>query len=179
MFFWSFSLPRYTSLTLIDFMEALGRVADAKSLPTASDLDAAGYPTILEWALDKERLEGSGGVGSSNSSSGAAAAATADGGGMGDSGGARGSSLSGAPVGSTPGAAAGPMASSGGLPDIFRPRPSARFGAPKPRPLYAKLDMLLELLMRRLFWDPTQPESVFSEDGLIKIIKKIDKDLGP
>eukprot|EP00879_Flechtneria_rotunda_P024201 GHRR01025649.1.p1 GENE.GHRR01025649.1~~GHRR01025649.1.p1 ORF type:complete len:986 (+),score=357.96 GHRR01025649.1:892-3849(+) len=38
---------RYTSLTLIDFLEALGRVADFKSLPTASDLDAAAYANIL------------------------------------------------------------------------------------------------------------------------------------
>lgn len=33
---------RYTSLTFVDFLEALGRVADMKSLPTDSDLDAAG-----------------------------------------------------------------------------------------------------------------------------------------
>jgi hypothetical protein len=164
---------------LIDFMEALGRVADAKSIPTASDLDAAGYPTVLEWALDKERLEGSGGVGSSSSSSGGPAATSA--GGETNDNNALSSSLSGAAekVGSTSGAAVGPGAASGTLPDIFRPRPSARFGAPKPRPLYAKLEMLLELLMRRLFWDPAQPESVFSVDGLMKIIKKIDKDLGP
>jgi hypothetical protein len=41
--------PRYTALTFTDFLEALGRVADAKSLPTASDLDDAGYSNILQW----------------------------------------------------------------------------------------------------------------------------------
>jgi hypothetical protein len=40
---------RHTSLTFTDFLEALGRVADAKSLPTASDLADAGYSNILEW----------------------------------------------------------------------------------------------------------------------------------
>ena len=39
----------YTTLTFTDFVEALGRVADMKSLPTASDLDDAGYNHILEW----------------------------------------------------------------------------------------------------------------------------------
>jgi hypothetical protein len=34
---------------LTDFLEALGRAADAKSLPSASDLDEAGYASILEW----------------------------------------------------------------------------------------------------------------------------------
>jgi hypothetical protein len=36
------ALQRYTSLTFIDFLEALGRVADMKSLPLDADLDAAG-----------------------------------------------------------------------------------------------------------------------------------------
>lgn len=39
----------YTALTFTDFLEALGRVADMKSMPTASALDEAGYNTILEW----------------------------------------------------------------------------------------------------------------------------------
>ena len=33
---------KYTSLTFIDFLEALGRVADMKNLPLESDLEAAG-----------------------------------------------------------------------------------------------------------------------------------------
>ncbi len=50
-------LHRYTSLTFIDFMEALGRVADMKTLPTASDLADSGFASIMEWALEKERYE--------------------------------------------------------------------------------------------------------------------------
>ena len=38
---------RYTCLSFIDFLEALGRVADMKSLPTASDLDVAGACVAL------------------------------------------------------------------------------------------------------------------------------------
>lgn len=163
---------RYTSLSFIDFLEALGRVADAKSMPTASDLDAAGYPSILEWALDKERMEGA------SNSSGPAAAAAASG------------STPAAPTAGTgpaegvpqlalPLPAAAPGLSGGSLPEIFKPRLSARFGAPKPRPLYAKVDLLLDLIFRRLHWDPAQPEVPFSYEGLQRMIKKIDKDLGP
>jgi hypothetical protein len=154
---------RYTSLSFIDFLEALGRVADAKSMPTASDLDAAGYPSILEWALDKERLEGS--TNSSNTAAAAPGPAASPG-----------AAADGVPPLALPVAAA-PMG--GNLPEIFRPRLSARFGAPKPRPLYAKLDLLLDLIFRRLHWDPAQPEVAFSYEGLQRMIKKIDKDLGP
>lgn len=140
----------YTTLSFTDFLEALGRVADAKSLPTASDLDAAGYGNVLEWAIDKERLEGGGG-------GGAAAAGGADG-------------------GAPPPAVA---TAGGALPDIFRPRASARFGAPKPRPLYPKLELLLDLTFRRLYWDPAQPGSAFSHEALLRMLRKVDKDLGP
>lgn len=160
---------RYTSLSFIDFLEALGRVADAKSMPTASDLDAAGYPSILEWALDKERMEGaSNSANSGNAAGNAAGAATAA---------ASGSAAAAVPPLAVPPPQAGLGGSS--LPEIFRPRPSARFGAPKPRPLYAKLDLLLDLIFRRLHWDPAQPEVPFSYEGLQRMIKKIDKDLGP
>jgi len=145
---------RYTTLTFVDFLEALGRVADAKSLPTASDLDAAGYPSIFDWALDKERLEGANN--NASNSSGAPSAGAAE-----TSTGAEGTNTG------------------GGLPDIFKPRLSARFGAPKPRPLYAKLELLLDLIFRRLYWDPAQPDSVFSHDALCRMVKKIDKELGP
>lgn len=33
---------RYTSLTFVDFLEALGRTADMKSLPSAQELEEAG-----------------------------------------------------------------------------------------------------------------------------------------
>ncbi|KAG2438847.1 hypothetical protein HXX76_005387 [Chlamydomonas incerta] len=133
---------RYTCLSFTDFLEALGRVADMKALPSASDLDLAGYDSVLEWALDKERMEG----GPDKSGQG----------GDGGDGGGGGATL-----------------------DIFRPRPSAGFTAPKTRPLYVKLEMFLDLLFRRLYWDPSQPEVPFNYDGLLKLIKKIDKELGP
>lgn len=120
---------RYTSLTFIDFLEALARISDMKSVPPAADLAAAGYPTTLEWALDKERQEGS--------------------------------------------------QENDNMPDIFRPRPSARLGAPKARPLHAKLEQLLDLMFRRLYWDPAQPEHAFDPEALLRMIRKIDKDLGP
>eukprot|EP00198_Chlamydomonas_reinhardtii_P003541 XP_001692877.1 flagellar associated protein [Chlamydomonas reinhardtii] len=88
---------RYTCLSFTDFLEALGRVADMKALPAASDLDLAG----------------------------------------------------------------------------------AGFSAPKTRPLYVKLEMFLDLVFRRLYWDPSQPEVPFNYDGLLKLVKKIDKELGP
>lgn len=37
---------RYTSLTFIDFLEALGRCADMKSLPPQADIEAAGGQAI-------------------------------------------------------------------------------------------------------------------------------------
>lgn len=159
---------RYTSLSFIDFLQALGRVADTKSMPTASDLDAAGYPSILEWALDKERMEGasnSSGPAAANTSTTAASTASAP------------STGPAAPEGVPPLAVPAPMG--GSLPEIFKTRLSARFGAPKPRPLYAKLDLLLDLIFRRLHWDPAQPEVPFSYEGLQRMIKKIDKGLGP
>jgi hypothetical protein len=170
---------RYTCLTFVDFLEALGRVADAKSLPTASDLDAAGYPSILEWALDKERLEGSGGNNSSNNSSAAAPAPAAGSDAAATAAAGRRTSDTAAATQQPAAAAAMPANPGGNLPDIFRPRLSARFGAPKPRPLSAKLELLLDLIFRRLYWDPAQPDSAFSADVLLRMVKKIDKDLGP
>ena len=137
---------RYTCLSFTDFLEALGRVADMKALPAASDLDLAGYDSVLEWALDKERMEGG-----------------PDKGGQGQGG-----------DGGEGGAGGG-----GATLDIFRPRPSAGFSAPKTRPLYVKLEMFLDLVFRRLYWDPSQPEVPFNYDGLLKLVKKIDKELGP
>eukprot|EP00878_Enallax_costatus_P045018 GHUV01053851.1.p1 GENE.GHUV01053851.1~~GHUV01053851.1.p1 ORF type:complete len:472 (+),score=157.43 GHUV01053851.1:213-1628(+) len=155
---------RYTSLSFTDFLEALGRVADSKSLTTASDLDAAGYSSILEWALEKERMEGA------NNQQGQSSAAAG-------SGEAAGGATGAGPAAGE--AAQGAAQLGGNVPEIFRSRPSARFGAPKPRPLYAKLELLLDLIFRRLYWDPAEPDSVFSYDALMRMVKKIDKDLGP
>lgn len=48
----------YTALTFTDFLEALGRVADMKALPTGMDLADAGYENILEWWVRLEWLRG-------------------------------------------------------------------------------------------------------------------------
>jgi hypothetical protein len=66
-----------------------------------------------------------------------------------------------------------------GARSIFQLRPSCELGASKPRPLYAKLDVLLDLVYRRLFWDPAQPAAPFSQEALLWMIRCIDKDLGP
>ena len=110
-----------------------------------------GYNNILEWSLDKERLEGN----DSQRQDGE--------GGAGDEDGAEG----------------GNGRTSAASMDLFRTRDSAGYAAPKSRPLYAKLELLLDLIFRRLFWDPAQPEVPFSYDGLLKLLKKLDKDLGP
>ena len=39
---------KYISITFIDMLEALGRVADMKNLPLQSDLDAAGN-WLIAW----------------------------------------------------------------------------------------------------------------------------------
>eukprot|EP00798_Chlamydomonas_sp_ICE-L_P023776 gene23776-9335_t len=116
---------KYTSLTFVDFLEALGRMADMKSLPSESELNEAGYENILDWSLEKERMDS---VGEQQ--------AHAEG--------EAGQSL-----------------------DIFRIRDSAGVLKPKPRPL-------------RLYYDPSNPDgSVFNHDQLLKLVKKIDKDMGP
>ena len=48
------------SLTFVDFLEALGIIADRISLPTTNELERLGYASILEWHLDrdKEKLTG-------------------------------------------------------------------------------------------------------------------------
>ena len=63
--------------------------------------------------------------------------------------------------------------------DVFRRRESSGFAAPKYRPLHTKLELLLDLIFRRLFWDPDQPEIAFSLEGVLRLLKKIDKDMGP
>ena len=109
----------------------------------------------MEWSIDKERLEG-------NDAQRQEGAGDANGGREGgdDEGG-------------------GGVAGGGAAMDLFKTRESAGYAAPKSRPLYAKLELMIDLIFRRLFWDPAQPEIPFSYDGLLKMLKKIDKDMGP
>jgi hypothetical protein len=167
---------KYSSFSFIDMLEGLGRVADMKSLPLESELEAAGYNNVLEWAIDKERLEGvsSGAAGGKAEEHKERAGAGSPG--PGDApGGADGESPPG-------GAESTGAARDSGLShnaELFRTRLSAGFDAPKSRPLYAKLELLLDLIFRRLYMDPAQPDLPFNYDGLLKLIKKVDKDLGP
>ncbi len=144
-----------------------------KPLPTRSDLDTAGYPDVLAWALDRERAEG-GIPADNNTAAGAASSSTPE--------------------------AAPPAASEADSGKVRRPvsalaaasaegelvRPASAAAACVPvgtggtsRPLYAKLDVLLDLMFRRLYWDPSQPESVYSTEALVRQLKKIDKEMGP
>ncbi|KAG1678758.1 hypothetical protein FOA52_012798 [Chlamydomonas sp. UWO 241] len=161
---------KYSSFSFIDMLEGLGRIADMKSLPLESELEAAGYNNVMEWAIDKERMEGvTSGVGGNNKVEEKAP------------------SRAGSPgPGDGPGDDEAPPAESSsgaGLhthnAELFRTRLSAGFDAPKSRPLYAKLELLLDLIFRRLYMDPSQPDLPFNYDGLLKLIKKVDKDLGP
>ncbi|KAK9816567.1 hypothetical protein WJX72_002063 [[Myrmecia] bisecta] len=119
---------RYESLSFMDLLEVLGRMADMKSLPTSLELSDAGFDNILQWHIEKE------------------SSATAQ--------------------------------DQDNAPDIFKARDSARLGATKSRPLYAKLEVLLELIFRRLSFNPAQPNEPYSLDAVIRILKKADKDMG-
>ena len=144
-----------------------------KSLPTNQDLEHAGYSNILDWDIDKERVEGS--IVESKpkeaDSTLAAAAEAASEAQPGVEGGRASPSphnfdRSSKPTGYV-------------VPEVFKTRDSAGFQTIKHRPLYAKLELLLDLIFRRLFYDPGQPELQFSYEGLLRLIKKIDKDMGP
>jgi hypothetical protein len=162
------------SLSFIDFLEALGRVADMKSFPTSQDLEHAGYNDILEWAIDKERVEGS--IASEGKPKETEVAAHAAEGSMGE--GQEGEETGRASP--LPAERTSKLAHTGYVvPEIFKTRDSAGFSTVKHRPLYAKLELLLDLIFRRLFYDPAQPELQFNYEGLLRLIKKIDKDMGP
>eukprot|EP00891_Asterochloris_glomerata_P005689 jgi/Astpho2/5689/fgenesh1_pg.00079_%23_100_t len=117
---------KHEALSFVDFLEAIGRVADMKPLPSRSELDEAGYDNVLAWATDKEA---------------AVAAGSSD-----------------------------PSAS------LFKTRSNAA-GADS-RPLYATLEVLLDLMFRQLLFDPSMPSADFSLEACLKLIKKQDKDMG-
>lgn len=59
------------------------------------------------------------------------------------------------------------------------PHPGDKYAFDYDRPLEQKVEMLLDLMFRRLFWDPMEPEQVYTPEKLKKLVMKIDKDLGP
>jgi hypothetical protein len=60
-----------------------------------------------------------------------------------------------------------------------RPRASVGLTSFKTRPLYAKLELMLDLIFRRIHYDPADNSTPFSHDAVLKMLKKVDKDLGP
>ncbi len=59
---------------------------------------------------------------------------------------------------------------------LFKTRSNAA-GADS-RPLYATLEVLLDLMFRQLLFDPSMPSADFSLEACLKLIKKQDKDMG-
>lgn len=107
---------KYESLSFIDFLEGVGRVAHLKALPTFVDLERLGYSDVFEWSRARDTS----------------------------------------------------------IEDL-----KEDVAEEERRPLSEKLEVFLDLVFRMLHYDPSQPESEFSHDALLKIIKKKDKELGP
>lgn len=59
------------------------------------------------------------------------------------------------------------------MPDILKSRP-----IDMTRPLYAGLDVMLNLMFRRLAYDSTQPNAAFTSDACLRAMKRQDKDMG-
>ena len=107
---------KYESLSFTDFLEALGRAADLKALPSRDDLETNGFSDVFQWHQARD-----------------ASTETA-------------------------------IAEINDCRDKF---------------LSDKLDVFLHLVFRQLHYDPSQPESEFSHESLLKLVKKKDRDLGP
>ena len=60
------------------------------------------------------------------------------------------------------------------VPDIFKATEAG-----KARPLAAKLDVLLDLMFRKICYDPSDPSNTeWTTDRVSRVLKKQDKDLG-
>ena len=47
------------------------------------------------------------------------------------------------------------------------------------RPLYAKLELLLDLIFRRIYYSSSQSMQDYSLEAVLRLLKKKDKDMGP
>ena len=65
------------------------------------------------------------------------------------------------------------------MPELFKnPEPEGFLG-PKPRPLAAKLELFLDLLCRRICFDPSEPGCTeWSAERCLRTLKKQDHDMG-
>jgi len=111
---------RYMAITFIDFLDALGRIADMKMLPTKEELAGAGFETIFDWHK-------SGAVTDSS---------------------------------------------------IIVRRASSFPGIQSERALAEKVELLLEIIARAVYYDPKHSDSSYSIENCIKLLQKIDKSLG-
>mmetsp|Transcript_30148 Transcript_30148/g.41742 ORF Transcript_30148/g.41742 Transcript_30148/m.41742 type:complete len:249 (+) Transcript_30148:2-748(+) len=117
---------RYTALTFVDFLEALGRVADTKMIPTDEELTKAGYSNRYAWYLEDKQ----------------------------------------SPTESIP------------------RRSSARLNGDSKRPLHKKIEGLLEIIFRCIWYDPAgkgqqSTDQEFEYESLASTLVKVDKSLGP
>ncbi|KAK3271794.1 hypothetical protein CYMTET_19879 [Cymbomonas tetramitiformis] len=111
------------SLSFIDFLEAIGRLADCKFLPSGLEIYDAGFAHWFEWQQAVE-------------------------------------------------------ANDPEKPTIPR-RASAGWSEPKTRPLYEKVEAYLDILFRKLYYDPAKPDDEYTYDACLSLMKKRDKNLGP
>jgi hypothetical protein len=40
------------------------------------------------------------------------------------------------------------------------------------------VELLLDLMFRRLFYDPSQPDLPYTKEAVLRMIRKIDKEMG-
>lgn len=65
------------------------------------------------------------------------------------------------------------------MPDLFKVQEAGGPWAARSRPLAAKLEVLLDLLFRKIVYDPSQPGSTdWTTDSVLRTLRKQDKDLG-
>lgn len=64
------------------------------------------------------------------------------------------------------------------MPELFKNRDGGMLGA-KSRPLVAKLVLLLDLLCRRIVYDPADGAAAdWTPDRVVRVLKKQDHDFG-
>ena len=74
---------------------------------------------------------------------------------------------------------AGDTSAAVAVPDLFKNREPGGILAPKSRPLVAKLELLLELLARRVVFDASEGAGAdWTQERVVRTLKKQDHDLG-
>jgi hypothetical protein len=74
---------------------------------------------------------------------------------------------------------AGDSSAASTVPELFKNREPSGFLGTKSRPLVAKLDILLDLLFRRILHDQADvSSSEWTAEKVIRVLKKQDHDLG-